>query len=284
MSSAIAPRTSAADVVAVRLSAIISPAQVNVVTDRFGVQQVLPGQGGVVLGHPLGTPAGTWRSDHLEPGASFGHPEPLTHAALQALVCVGNRVTVRTGAASSAEGMVYGKHGAILATFAEHDLQRLAPGDQAVIEAHGVGLSLHDFPDVAVHSCSPPLLHALLPRVNADGRLPVDAACLLPPIAAAAGIGMPANSFNVDLDPAAAPVLNGLDFGAIVALDEHDHRYGRQRRKGWVTIGAIVHGTSQGGGHGLGMISLISGPSEYLHVSVDVGSNLKALLADRMPR
>ena len=282
MSAAAPPRSNAADTVRVRLAATVSPAQANAVTDRSGTRRVRPGQGGVVLGHRLGGPAGGWASDHLEPGASLGHPDPAAYAALQALCCVGNPVVVRSGAAAGAEGFVYGKHGGVLATFAESDLERLVPGDQVAVEAHGSGLSLVDFPDVAVHSCGPPLLSALLPEVTSDGRMRIDVAAVLPPIVAAAGIGMPASGYNLDLDPAAAERILDLDFGSIVVLDEHDHRFGRQRRPGWLAVGAVVHGSSLGGGHGLGMITLLSGPAARFAVSVVPGTNLTALLAERV--
>jgi hypothetical protein len=282
MTVRIAPRSNGADTVKVRLTAVVSPAQANAVADRSGTRRVRPGQGGVVLGHRIGGPAGRWASDHLEPGASLSHPDPAAYAALQALCCVGNRVVVRSGAATGAEGFVYGKHGGVLATFAESDLERLVPGDQVAVEAHGSGLSLVDFPEVAVHSCSPSLLRALLPEVDTDGRLPIDVAAALPPTVAAAGIGMPADSFNLDLDPAAYEQVHNLDFGSIVLLEEHDHRFGRVRRPGWLAVGAIAHGSSLGGGHGLGLITLISGPVDQFSVSVVPGTNLTGLLADGM--
>jgi hypothetical protein len=278
------PRSNGADTVRVRLTATVSPAQANAVSDRSGTRRVRPGQGGVVLGHRIGGPAGRWASDHLEPGASLSHPDPAAYAALQALCCVGNRVVVRSGAAAGAEGFVYGKHGGVLATFAEPDLERLVPGDQVAVEAHGCGLALVDFPEVAVHSCGPSLLTALLPEVTFDGRMRIDVAAALPPTVAAAGIGMPANSYNLDLDPAAAEQVHDLDFGSIVLLEEHDHRFGRARRRGWLAVGAIVHGSSLGGGHGLGMITLLSGPVERFAVSVVPGTNLTGLMSDRSRR
>ncbi|MDX6432778.1 MAG: hypothetical protein QOE54_5144 [Streptosporangiaceae bacterium] len=274
------PRSNAADTVRVRLTATVSPAQANAVSDRSGTRRVRPGQGGVVLGHRIGGPAGRWASDHLEPGASLGHSDPAAYAALQALCCVGNLVVVRSGAAAGAEGFVYGKHGGVLATFAEPDLERLVPGDQVAVEANGSGLSLVDFPDVAVHSCSPSLLTTLLPEVTSDGKMRVEVAAVLPPTVAAAGIGMPANGYNLDLDPAAGEQVHDLDFGSIVLLEEHDHRFGRQRRHGWLAVGAVVHGSSLGGGHGLGMITLLSGPVERFVVSVVPGTNLTGLMAD----
>jgi hypothetical protein len=271
------PRTNADQTVAQLLAAFITPAQANQVRDPTGSLQVAPGQGGVVLGPALGSPAGPWVSDHLEPGASLGHPDPTVHAALQAFCCIGNPVVVRTGAARGAHGLVYGKHGAILAQFDQDDLERMAPGDQVAVRAHGTGLRLVDRPHVAVHSCSPHLLEALL-STTGDGRLGVSVAVVFPPQAAAAGIGMPASSFNLDLDPKAVPALTSLAFGAVIALTGHDHRFGRQRRDGWTAIGAVVHGRSVGGGHGLGMITLLSGPSEEFALSVAADANLTHLL------
>jgi len=141
-----------------RLSAIIQPTRANAAVAPDGRLQVRPGQGGVALGIALGSPAGGWVADHLEPGVSLAHPEPAANSALQTLACAGNRVTMVDGPAAGAEGVVFGKHGAVLAMFAGADLARIAPSEWAVIVAQGVGLAVEGEPDFVCHSCSPQLL------------------------------------------------------------------------------------------------------------------------------
>jgi hypothetical protein len=250
--------------VCTRLLGFVAQPGANQVVDPEGRFVVRPGQGGIVLGVGPGDLADRWASDHLEPGASVVHPEPAANHALQAFSCVGNRATVRSGPASGAEGVVVGKHGAILAAFSPGDLARMAPGDAIVIDGCGVGLEIDRESEVAVHSCSPKLLDGLVPGRTRDGRLRAHVAATLPPEAAAAGLGMDVSRFNIDLQVDQPPVMAaaaGLRFGDVVAVLDQDHRYGRQVREGWLVVGVIAHGHSVGGGHGLGMVSLVSGPA-----------------------
>lgn len=267
--------------VSVRVAAQVTPAGANQVVDHRGLQRVLPGQGGVVLRVGPGDPADSWMSDHLEPGASLGHPDPAANRAIQLLACVGNPATVLDGPGTGMKGIVTGKHGAVLAAFAPDETARLRPGDWVAIETRGVGLAIDDEPDIACHSCSPELLEVLVTGRAAGGRLRVRVVAELPAEAAAAGIGMPASMFNIDLQvdqPPVDAVAVGLRFGDVVTLLDHDHRWGRQVRAGWVAMGIIAHGHSVAGGHGLGMMTLLSGPADRFVLERSPDATLNRLI------
>jgi hypothetical protein len=64
----------------------------------------------------------------------------------------------------------------------------------------------------------------------------------------------------------------------VVALSDHDHRFGRQYRPDWVAIGVIAHGHSIGGGHGFGFATLISAPKDRLTLVQNPDARLDRLL------
>ena len=271
--------TNADRLVRTRLKAQILPAAANRVAGPDGVLQILAGQGGVVTGIPLGSPAGDWLGDHVEPGASLGHPDPSANTAIRLLSCVGNPVTVLDGPASGARGTVYGKHGAVLASFAQEALARLAPGEWVAVEACGVGLGVPAISDLVCHSCSPELLG----RISSleDGVLAVKVAAILPAIAAAAGIGMPAAMFNMDMNTSAPPIAElaaHLRFGDLVAVLDQDHRTTRTYRKGWAMVGVVSHGHTVGGGHGFGLMTLLTAPTDRFRFEVDAEANVSRAL------
>ncbi len=271
--------TNSANLVTTRLKAIIQPTSANQFVRTDGVFATLPGQGGIVTGIALGDVAGRWVGDHVEPGVSLGHSDPQAYHAIRALSCVGNPVEVLGGPAGGAHGIVTGKHGAVLAMFAPDVLVRLTPGDAIAIDAQGIGLADPEFPDVTFQSCSPAFYEAMAKPVA--GRLKVSVAAVLPSIAAAAGIGMPAAMFNMDLHTSSAPVAEmakGLRFGDLVAVMDQDHRYGRQHRKGWAMVGIVSHGTATAGGHGLGLMTLLTAPADRFVFETGGAANLAGLL------
>lgn len=269
-----------ARLVTTRLKARIQPASANTVVRPDGVFVTLPGQGGVVMGIKLGDVAGRWAGDHVEPGVSLGHPDPAANQAIRFLSCVGNQVEVLGGPAAGERGIVFGKHGAVLAMFAPDVVAQLAPGDWISIDARGIGLADYEFPEMTFHSCSPALFEAMTEK-SADGSLHIEVAAVLPSVAAAAGIGMPAAMFNMDLHTSSPPVAEmakGLRFGDLVAVMDQDHRYGRQHRKGWAMVGIVSHGTATGGGHGLGLMTLLTAPVDRLKFEVSDKAQLSNLL------
>jgi hypothetical protein len=265
-----------------RVTGQIMPTAANRVVAPDGSLRTLPGQGGVVVGIAIGDRAGGWAGDHVEPGLSLGHPEDAATRALQLLSCVGNRVTMTDGPAAGARGVVVGKHGHVLVQLAAADLARVAPGEWAAVEAEGVGLRIEGEPDIVTNSCSAPLLERLIAGYDADGRLRVPVVVTLPAEAAAAGLGMAAQRFNIDVQidqPPIAALAADLRFGDVVALLDQDHRYARRYRPGWVAIGVICHGASAGGGHGFGMITLLSAPTDRLALTNSIEARLGRLLA-----
>ena len=262
--------TNAARLVRTRLAAWVQPTAANRVVTPSGEAQTLPGQGGVVTGIRLGDRAGPWAGDHVEPGLSLWHKEPSANRALRLLSCAGNAVVMLNGPTAGARGVIYGKHGAVLAMFSEDDLARIAPGEKVAIEAEGLGLAVEGEPDLVCHSCGPLLFERWIHARDDGGRLIVPVAAVLPAAAAAAGIGMPAAMFNMDLHVYSTPVegmARDLRFGDIVAVLDQDHRYGRRYAPGWVAIGIVSHGTAAGGGHGYGLMTLLTAPADRLLLS-----------------
>jgi hypothetical protein len=155
----------------------------------------------------------------------------------------------------------------VLAMFTQADLARIGPGERVVVEAEGVGLAVAGEPDVFCHSCSTSLLRRWIEARDGEGKLIVPIVAVLPAVAAGAGIGMPAAMFNMDLHVYSAPVdqmARDLRFGDIVAVLDQDHRYNRRFAPGWVAVGIISHGDAAGGGHGYGLMTLLTAPADRI--------------------
>jgi hypothetical protein len=224
-----------------------------------------------------------WASDHLEPGATLGHSDPSANEALQVFSCVGNQAIVVDGPAAGDLGRVIGKHGGVLVAFPPVTLRRLAPGERVAINARGVGLGITGEPDVVFHSCDPDLATRLLEPAE-DGRMRVRVRAVMPPEAAGAGMGMLARQFNLDLQVSEgepARIARDLHFGDIVAVLDQDHRFLRGPREGWLALGVIAHGQSIGGGHGLGLVTLVTGPSDRFILDQSPDASLASLLSSQ---
>ena len=251
--------------------------------DGDGHPFVLPGMGGVTLAGHLGDPATGWASDHLEPGLSVRHRDPAANFALQYLTCVGNEVTVISGAAVGGRGVAIGQHAYVLVDADDAVLEATTVGDRVTVRARGQGLALPDHPDIRVKNLDPAVLAAMPGGTTADGRLAVHVARDVPAEAAGAGGGMSSEYANTDLMGAYAGLaddlslgLESLRIGDLVVLRDTDHSWGRGYRPGWVTIGTISTGQCALFGHGPGPSTLMSGPAEAFSVVEDADANLGA--------
>jgi hypothetical protein len=254
--------------------------------DADGAPFVLPGMGGVTLGVHPGDIAAGYAADHLEPGLSIRHRDERANMALQFLSCVGNVVTVRTGASAGARGRVIGQHAYVLADFTDDELDGICVGDQVTVHAYGQGLRLPDHPEVGVKNVDPSLVDALNLETGPDGRLRVPVAVRVPAEAVGAGAGMYSEYANTDLMGAYAGQgedlslgLEGLRIGDVVVLADQDHRYGRGYRAGYTTIGVISTGHCRLFGHGPGPSTLMSGPSAAFDIHLDDQANLGNLFS-----
>jgi len=249
--------------------------------DPDGGPFLLPGMGAVTLGTHLGDPATGMASDHLEPGLSVRHREPQANMALQFLTCVGNEVTVVSGAAAGATGVVIGQHAYVLVDAADDVLENVTVGDQVTVRARGQGLRLTDHPRVRVKNLDPAVLARMPGGTTDDGRLAVHVARRVPAEAAGAGGGMWSEFANTDLMGAYPGLaedlslgLEDLRVGDVVLLEDQDHSWGRGYRPGWVTVGVISTGQCSLFGHGPGPTTLFSGPADAFDLIDDPAANL----------
>lgn len=234
--------------------------------DWDGRPYVPVGDGGVVLGVHLGDLVGAVDGDHVAPGASLAHADPAARFGLVSYACVGNPVRVRDGAAAGATGWVHGKRGEdgrVLVALPDDALAVLQPGDGVAVRAYGQGAVLPGA-GVALMNLDPRLLGPLGISVSAQGvEVPVRA--VVPGRLAGNGIGRPAHQWDVDLAfPAGDEVLAGLRLGDLLAVTDLDVRHNIGYRRGWVTVGLVVHGDSPQPGHGPGLTPLLSGPADRL--------------------
>ena len=236
--------------------------------DDYGRPMLLPGMSGVVANVRVGDAVFPWAADHLEPGVSAGCDDRGRHQALQFLACLGNTVRVVGGPAAGAVGTVVGKHAFVLVDFPQAALDVLAPGDRLLVRAHGQGLRLSEFPEIAIRSLSPALLRALPLQRTDEGRLRIDVALEIPAQLMGAGLGMSSEWANCDVmfthrDTVERFGAEDLRLGDVVVMHDQDHRFGRGYRKGMCAIGVVAHG-GHGGlpGHGSGVVTIMSGRRE----------------------
>jgi hypothetical protein len=96
--------------------------------------------------------------------------------------------------------------------------------------------------------------------------------------AAGNGIGRPSVGWDLDLqlggpfrpeDGTADLAPVGLLLGDLVAVSDLDARYNMGFRRGWLTVGVVVHGASPLPGHGPGITPILTGPAGALGARPD---------------
>jgi hypothetical protein len=244
--------------------------------DRDGRSYVPSGDGGIVLGVRLGDSVFGTDADHAAPGVCLVHSDQAARHGLVSFSCLGNPVTVRTGRAAGARGVVLGKRGElgrVIACFEQEVLEQLAPGDAIVVRGFGQG---HVLPgavgqSVSVVNVSPEAL-PLLPVSVGGTTVNVAVRASLPSYVAGNGIGRPVEQWDLDLtlhrDTAAALGVDDLALGDLVALEDVDVRHNAGYRRGYLTVGIIVHGASPMPGHGPGLMPLLCGPATSFEVEL----------------
>jgi Domain of unknown function (DUF4438), N-terminal/Domain of unknown function (DUF4438), C-terminal len=257
--------------------------------DRNGRPYVPAGDGGIVLGLELGDSAFALDADHAAPGACLVHADPAARQALAAYACVGNEVRVRTGEAAGARGVVLGKRGEegrVVAGFAAADLSRMRPGDEVSVRARGQGWRPPGLPpEVAVMNLDPgilPLLPIGLPGAGPEtgpgagtAAVAVGVRVTVPSRLAGNGIGRPAAAWDLDLQlpPPGPDGAGDVALGDLVAVSDLDVRYNMGYRRGWMTVGIVVHGASPLPGHGPGITPLLTGPAAALRPHPDASGH-----------
>jgi hypothetical protein len=251
--------------------------------DHDGHPYVAVGDGGIVLGLRLGDSVWQPSGDHAAPGACVVHPNDDARYAVVGQACVGNTVTVRTGAATGATGVVLGKRGGgerVIVVFAPEVLARLRPSDQVAIRTRGQGSAA---PVAAVTQMN--IDPAVLPLLNAravSNQLAVGVRSIFASKEVGNGIGRPMAMWDVDLqlnasDPGAAT----LRLGDVVAITDLDARYNAGYRRGALSVGLVVHASSPQPGHGPGVMILWSGPADAFNLTVE-GDAHQGLREDRL--
>ena len=243
--------------------------------DADGRPYLPVGDGGLVLGVRLGDPVAALAGDHVAPGACLVHPEPAARHALVSYGCIGNPAQVRTGRAAGARGVVLGKRGEdgrLITGFRQPDLARMRPGDQVTVRASGQGWRHTGVPpEVVVLNAAPGLLAALPVAWQGHGPMTVGVRAALPSKLAGNGIGRPAAAWDLDLQLGTGaagegqpPGADRLLLGDLVAVTDLDARHNMGFRRGWLTVGVVVHGASPMPGHGPGLTPILTGPAAAL--------------------
>ena len=253
--------------------------------DADGRPYLPAGDGGLVLGVRLGDPVSAVAGDHVAPGACLVHPEPAARYALASYACIGNPAEVRTGRAAGARGAVIGKRGEdgrVITGFRQEDLLRMRPGDQVTVRTSGQGWQHPRVPPgVIVMNAGPGLLDTLPVAWPGEGPMTVGVRAILPSELAGNGIGRPAAAWDLDLQVPAGPDgpdagdgrppgAGGLLLGDLVAVTGLDARHNMGYRRGWLTVGVVIHGTSPLPGHGPGITPILTGPLAALSAVADV--------------
>jgi hypothetical protein len=87
--------------------------------------------------------------------------------------------------------------------------------------------------------------------------------------------------WDVDLQVYAGGLSDSLCLGDVVAIADLDARTNAGYRRGWMSIGVVVHGASPQPGHGPGVTIVLSGPADSFTVH-DEGAQHQGLTEERL--
>jgi hypothetical protein len=95
------------------------------------------------------------------------------------------------------------------------------------------------------------------------------------------GIGRPAAGWDLDLQLSAPGEQSGdgsretgsLLLGDLLAVSDLDARWNMGYRRGWLTVGLVVHGASPLPGHGPGITPILTGPAGVLQAEPDLAGH-----------
>ncbi len=252
---------------------------------------ILPGIGGITLNIQVGDSAFGWQGDHLEPGVSciantlkpFDHP----NTSLQLFSCAGNKAKVISGSAKGATGIVIGHHGGsehIIVDFSKKVKKKLTYDDKIIINARGQGLEFIDYPEIKLMNLDPLLLKKMKIKKIDKKSINVAVTTMVPAACMGSGLGS-AHAAKGDYDIMTSDPetvkkyqLDKIKFGDLVALMDHDNRFGRAYKKGAVSIGIIVHSDCLLAGHGPGVTTLMTCDSVQIKPVIDSKANIANLL------
>lgn len=284
--------TNQVDLVAVSVAGVVAhptfpglPAEpYRLATD--GTPFLLPTYGGIVYNVSTGDRAFGWAADCIHPGVSIHQADDNRNRGLNVFACVGNRARVMTGGAAGVTGVVTGKSGRFSEQVIVHipceDRTRMAVGDQVLIRAEGVGLSLTDHPAVSLKAISPQLL-AALPAREEDGHVAFGVTARIPAHLVGAGLGLTSEGGSLHMQSTDRPLLAelGLDrlrLGDLVAFEDTDSRYNHGYLRGARAIGVVAATDGPRAGYGPGIAILMTAPAGQLESFESPDANLVALL------
>ncbi|MDX8391083.1 MAG: DUF4438 domain-containing protein [Mariprofundaceae bacterium] len=248
-----------------------------------------PSTGGITYNVKVGDSVFDWAGEHIEPGvsATLAHKNRKCEAGFQFLSCCGNEVRVISGAAKGEAGRVLGHHGGVehlMLQFPDETLDKLTCDDKFLVKGFGQGLKLIDYPGIHIYNTDPDLLENWGLKETIDGRIEVPIHVTVPGHAMGSGIGalsVTTGDYDIlchDEDTVREFDLGKLRFGDFVAVLDHDNVYGRTYRKGSITIGVVIHSDSPLGGHGPGMMTLMSATGGEIVPVMKDDANMGAVL------
>jgi hypothetical protein len=251
-----------------------------------GTPFLLPTYGGIVYNVSVGDCAFGWAADCVHPGISISFPSEVGNRGLNIFACVGNPAVVMSGEGKGIKGVVTGKSGRfsehVIVHFPKAARVKLAINDKIVIRSQGVGMLLHEHPEIVCKSMSPQLFDALEPATVDDVlRVPVVASIPAHLIGAGAGLTSEGGSIHMqttDRAEIAARKLDQLRLGDIVALEDYDSRYQHGYLRGATGIAVIGQTDGPRAGYGPGMTLLMTAVKNRIQPVITPGVNLVELL------
>ncbi|MBI4412536.1 MAG: DUF4438 domain-containing protein [Deltaproteobacteria bacterium] len=267
---------------------IIPPVAFGWEVTRRGEGLMLPSVGGITYNVKIGDSVFGFEADHVEPGLSLiagGYNDRRTanpNLGFNIYTCIGNVARVVSGPAKGKKGTVVGHHGGVehvLADFPDDVLEKLTYDDKILIRGVGQGLKLVDYPDITITGLDPELLKKI-PIKTKSKSISVPVVATVPAELMGSGLGHN-DSFKGDYDIQTSDPsvlkkyrLEGLRFGDLVAIIDHESTFGWSYKKGAVSIAVVVHGNSFLAGHGPGVQTIFTSRDGLIQPIPDKKANI----------